>query len=145
MASIRNRGRAGMFRLLLACATGVACIVVGFFVHRQHEPYADGVSTTGTVVGEKRDHSADGVLYGRVFAFTTADGRKVSVAESEYRSRRPDVGASVEVSYLKSDPQSARIVEQNFWVPAGFIAMGALVASASLAALVSRRTLFRKP
>ncbi|WP_420856195.1 DUF3592 domain-containing protein [Streptomyces abyssalis] len=118
---------------------GVACIGVGLYVHRQHQPYANGVSATGTVTGVKQDKSSDGVLYGRVFSFTTLNGRKVSVTESEYRSARPDVGASVQVSYLKSDPQSARIVEKSFWMPAVFIAMGALVTLASLATLVSRR------
>jgi hypothetical protein len=140
MASIRNRRQAGVFRLLLAFAIGVASIVVGLYVHQQHQPYANGISATGTVIGVKRDQSSDGVLYGRVFTFTALNGRKVSVSESEYRSARPDVGASVQVSYPKSDPRSARIVEKSFWVPVLFIAMGALVALASLATLVSRRT-----
>lgn len=140
MASIRGRGRVGVFRFLVVFTMGVACIVVGLYAHRQHEPYANGIPATGTVIGVKQDKSSDGVLYGRVFSFTTLNGRKVSVAESEYRSERPDVGASVQVSYLKSDPRSARIVEKSFWVPAVFIAMGALVVLACLATFASRRT-----
>lgn len=145
VASTRNGRRVGAFRFLLAFAMGVAGIVVGIYVHQQHQPYANGITANGTVTGVERDQSSDGVLYGRVFTFTTVNGRKVSVAESEYRSERPDVGASVQVSYLKSDPQSARIVETSFWMPVTFIAMGSLVALASLAALASRRARIKPP
>lgn len=139
MASSKNRRQVGSFRLLLAFAAGVASVVVGLCLHQQHQPYENGISATGTVTGVKRDISSDGVLYGRVFTFTTVNGRKVSVAESEYRSSRPAVGASVQVSYRKPDPQSARIIEESFWIPAAFIATGALLALASLAGFVPRR------
>ncbi|SCK05053.1 DUF3592 domain-containing protein [Streptomyces sp. WMMB 322] len=139
MEPMRNRRRVGTFRLLLAFTVGVASIVVGIYAHRQHQPYENGTSATGTVTGVKRDVSSDGVTYGRIFTFTTPNGRKVSVAESEYRSARPDVGASVQVSYLKSDPRSARIVETSLLMPVTFIGMGALVTLATLVTFVSRR------
>jgi hypothetical protein len=138
MASVRNRRRDGKFRILLAFLTGVASIVVGVLLHQQHQPYANGVSTTGTVSGVRDVRTHDAVLHARVFTFTTSNGRKVTVTESESRSTRPDLGSSVTVSYLKSDPDSARIVETS-WVPFGFIAVGVVTALATLKTLVSRR------
>jgi hypothetical protein len=79
------------------------------------------------------------VLYSRVVTFTASNGRKVSATEPEARNTRPDMGEKVEVSYLESDPESARIIPERDWLPYGFIAVGVLIALAGLATFVPMR------
>jgi hypothetical protein len=49
------------------------------------------------------------------------------------------VGASVEVSYLESDPESARIIPEFDWIPLVPGAAGVLAVLAGLAAFVPWR------
>lgn len=46
-------------------------------------------------------------MYARVYAFQTRDGQRVHVTEPERSRWRPDLGATVTVSYRSADPQGA--------------------------------------
>jgi hypothetical protein len=136
MKSIRD---SRISRSLLILTMGVACIGVGFLLHQQHQPYANGISTTGTVTGVEKGRDQGAVLYSRVVTFTASNGRKVSATEPEATNTRPDMGERVEVSYLESDPKSARIIPAHDWLPYGFIAVGVLTTLAGLVTFAPRR------
>lgn len=134
-----GRSRAGIFGSLVILLIGVVCAGAGFLWHEQHEPYPNGISTTGTVSGVQQSRSHKGkVSYSRVFTFTTSNGQKVSVTEPEASSTRPDLGVSVEVSYLKPDPGSARIIPAHDWLPYSIMAAGVLAALIGLGTFVVR-------
>lgn len=126
-------------RCLLALVAGAACIVAGFYVRAQHQPYEDGVSATATVSGARERPDPETTMYSRVFTFTALNGREITVTESESSSTEPDIGSSVEVSYPKFHPRSARIVPEHDWLPYVLMAAGVPFALAGLAPLVRTR------
>ncbi|MDI5961230.1 DUF3592 domain-containing protein [Streptantibioticus silvisoli] len=124
-----GRKRAGILSSLVVLVVGLVFVGVGVYVHRQHQPYANGMSTTGTVTGvqtSRNDHGQP--AYAPVIAFTAASGRRVTVTEPNTSSVRPTVGGSVQLSYRKGDPQSARVIPAHDWVAFAVTGIGGLTA-----------------
>ena len=128
-----GRKRAGLFGSFVGIAAGVAFLLGGIWLHGQHQPYPDGVTTTATVTSFTTATDADGKqMYSRVVSFTASDGKTVQVAENESSNRRPRVGEAVKVSYLPPDPQGARVLPETDWFAYTFIGAGGLVALIAL-------------
>lgn len=124
-----GRRRTGIRKSLLMTVIGVVVVFVGVMIHRQHEPYANGISTTATVTGIHTTQDRKGQwAYSRVISFDTSTGRSVTIVDPEATSRRPNVGGKLKVSYLRDDPESARIIPSWDWASLAMMAAGGLVA-----------------
>ncbi|MFI6663115.1 DUF3592 domain-containing protein [Streptomyces sp. NPDC050523] len=134
-----GRRRAGIVGSLVMLVVGLVFVGVGVMVHRQHQPYSDGLSATGTVtaVQTSRDHRGR-TMYAGIVTFTAASGRKVSFTEPETSTQRPGLGTSVQVSYRKGDPQSARVIPGRDWMAYLIMAVGGLTALSGAVVFVIR-------
>jgi hypothetical protein len=134
-----GRKRVGIFGSLLILAIGVVFVIAGLYVRHQDQPYPGGITTTASVtdvrnVVNKKGHT----VYSRVFTFTSADGRKVSVTESSTSTTRPTIGDAVEVSYRKGDADGARIINDKSWLSLLIIGVGGLTAVLGLGTFLIR-------
>ncbi|GAA2529318.1 DUF3592 domain-containing protein [Winogradskya humida] len=136
-----GRKRAGLFGSLAILAIGLIFVAAGWFWHSQHVPFPGGGTATGTITGAERSRNNDNhTMYAKVYTFTTAEGREVTVTEPETSSTRPERGKQVTVSYRPNDPEAARIVPEHDWLPYAIIAIGALVAVIGLITFLIRLT-----
>ncbi|GGK78821.1 DUF3592 domain-containing protein [Mangrovihabitans endophyticus] len=135
----RGRRRPGIVGSIFMIVAGLLFVWLGWYWHGQHEPYADGVTTTATVTRIVRSEGHDGKThYGRIFTFRTYQGRNIRVTERERSSIRPELGAPLTVSYRPDDPEGARVVPENDWMPYGLMVWGCLFALIGLAVFTVR-------
>jgi hypothetical protein len=129
----------GLFGSLFIMVFGLIFIGVGYFVHQQRAPYADGVSATAKVTGVVQRQSSGGdTTYSAVFTFTTRDNRTVTATESSSSGTRPNVGETVNISYRPVDPEGARIIPDHDWISLICYAAGGFVVLAGLAHFIFR-------
>jgi hypothetical protein len=113
----------------MAVVVGVVFFIAGFYVHRSHSPYPDGISATATITDIHSGRNTKGrLMYSAIYTFTAADGRRVSFQDPGSASNRPEVGATAEVSYRAAAPELARRVPAVDWFAWSIVAGGVLLA-----------------
>lgn len=126
-----TKTRVGPFLLvaLPVLLLGLVFAGVGLAIWSQSQPYAEGVLTTGTVVGHERSNSSDGTTWASVVEFETVSGEEVTFVGSTFSSSRQPLGSEVRVSYQLSNPQGARNLDDAGRVLGLiFVGVGSIVA-----------------
>ncbi len=115
---------------------GLVFAGVGLALWSQAQPYSDGVTTTGTVVGHERSSSSDSTTWASVVEFETSDGQPVTFVGSTFSSRQQALGSEVRVSYRPGDPLGARNLDDDGTILALiFVGIGSVIAMASVIAM----------
>ncbi|MEV6632727.1 DUF3592 domain-containing protein [Actinoplanes sp. NPDC051470] len=129
--------RPGFIGSLMIIVGGLLLFVSGFYFHDSQTPYPDGISATATITDIHAGRNSRGrLMYSAIYTFTAADGHPVSFQDPASASNRPDVGATVEVSYRAAHPEQARRVPAVGWFSWIIVAVGALVVISGLGHLI---------
>lgn len=128
---------------IVATVATVVTFITALDVHRETQPLAHGIRTTGVVVAYV-DSGGRVPSYTPVVRFFTRSGQSITFRGAASLGK-PKVGDSVVVSYRSAQPREARDLSEGSGSWEGFAAFALLLALVAVASFYSvRRVLHRK-